>query len=93
MAMHKLSVTIDAETAKALKSVPKRGVSNFVNEAIKAAVQREAERKHTRELLAFLEEELGPPDPQLMAEADEAFERAVRGKKKKAASKRRSRTR
>ena len=54
-----------------------RGVSRFVSRAIR----HELEREELSELLAELEEVLGPPDAQLIAEAAAAFDQVERANK------------
>ncbi len=74
MSTLKLSVTIDREVAEGLQAhVPPRNVSRFVN----VAIRHELERERTRALLQYLEEELGPPDPAMVREAEAALDRAA----------------
>jgi hypothetical protein len=78
MATRKLSVTVEEELVDALKRrVGARGVSGFVSRAIR----HEVEREELHELLAGLEEILGPPDAELVAEARVAFDLAERANK------------
>ena len=77
MSTLKLSVTIDREVAEGLQAhVPPRNVSRFVN----VAIRHELEREHTRELLGYLEKELGAPDPSMVREAEAVFDRAAAGR-------------
>lgn len=71
MSTQKLSITVEAEVAKALKAkVATRTLSQFVNRAI----VHELERERLRELLADLEADLGPPDETMVGEASAAFD-------------------
>jgi len=86
--MYKLSVTVDEEVARALKrKVAPRGVSQFVNDAIR----HELERERLRELLHELDERLGPRDLELERWAEAVFDRAEASVTR--ASKKRRRTR
>lgn len=78
MPTRKLSVTVDEELVEAVQGrVGSRGVSGFVSRA----VRHELEREELGELLADLEEILGPPDRELLAEAAAAFDRVEQAKK------------
>jgi hypothetical protein len=78
MATRKISVTVEDELVDAVqRRVGARGVSRFVARAIR----HELEREELGELLAELEEMLGPPDQQLVAEAATAFDRVERATK------------
>lgn len=67
MATDKLSATVDAELlAEVRDHVGPRGLSAFVNQALR----HELDRVALRELLDELAAELGPPDEQMVAEAD-----------------------
>jgi hypothetical protein len=80
----KISVTVDGELVDAVQGrVGARGVSGFVSRAIR----HELEREELGEVLAELEEILGPADEEMLAEAAAAFDDAER------AGKRRSRRR
>lgn len=75
MAMRKLSVTIDEELARQIQArAGKRGVSAFVNQA----VSHELERGDLSDLLAELEEELGPPDEDMVNETLELLRKLDR---------------
>jgi hypothetical protein len=90
MSTLKLSVTIDREVAEGLQAhVPPRYVSRFVN----VAIRHELERERTRELLQYLEKELGAPDPDLVREAEAAFERAAAGRAAPVKPRRKTRSR
>jgi len=78
MPTRKISVTVDEDLVDALQGrVGARGVSAFVSRAIR----HELEREELSELLADLEEILGPPDKELLAEAAAAFDRVEQAKK------------
>lgn len=78
MATRKISVTVDEELVDAVQGrVGARGVSSFVSRAIR----HELEREELGELLANLEEILGPVDEQLLAEAAAAFDETERASK------------
>lgn len=84
MVTRKISVTVDGELVDAVQSrVGARGVSGFVSRAIR----HELEREELGEVLAELEEVLGPADEELLAGAAAAFDDVER------AGKRRSRRR
>lgn len=71
MGTRKLSVTVDEALVDELRGrVGIRGVSGFVTQAIR----HELEREQLAELLAGLEDELGPPDEDMMAEASALFD-------------------
>lgn len=71
MATRKISVSVETDLVAALQErVGPRGVSRFVSRAIR----HELEREELGELLEDLEELLGPPDEQLMAEAAAVFD-------------------
>lgn len=71
MATRKISVSVEGDLIAALQErVGPRGVSRFVSRAIR----HELEREELGELLEDLEELLGLPDEQLMAEAAAAFD-------------------
>ena len=73
MTTRKISVTVDDELVDAVKGrVGVRGVSSFVSRAIR----HELEREELGELLAELEDVLGPADEQLVTEAARAFDGA-----------------
>lgn len=75
MATRKISVTVEEELVDAVQGrVGARGVSGFVSRAIR----HELEREELGELLADLEEILGPADKELLAEAAAAFDDAER---------------
>jgi post-segregation antitoxin (ccd killing protein) len=89
VATRKISITVDEKLVDELKArVGERGVSRFVSDAIAEAIDREDERAWLGELLGRLEAELGPPDPELVAEASAMFDRvqaARRPRKKRSA--------
>jgi hypothetical protein len=90
MSTLKLSVTIDREVAEGLHAhVSPRNVSRFVN----VAIRHELERERARDLLQCLEKELGAPDPDMVREADAAFERASAERATPAKRRRTSRSR
>ena len=71
MATRKISVTVEEELVDAVRGrVGARGVSAFVSRAIR----HELEHAELGELLDELDEALGPPDEELMAEAAAAFD-------------------
>lgn len=71
MATRKISVSVEEGLVEAVQGrVGARGVSRFVSRAI----QHELEREELDEVLAELEEVLGPPDEELVAEAAAAFD-------------------
>lgn len=75
MATRKISVSVEEDLVDALHDrVGARGVSRFVSRAIR----HELEREELGELLAELEEVLGPPDKELIAEAAAAFDQVER---------------
>lgn len=75
MPTRKISVSVEADLVDAVHDrVGERGVSRFVSRAIR----HELEREELSELLAELEDVLGPPDEELMAEASAAFDQAER---------------
>lgn len=89
MSTQKLSITVEAEVAKALKAkVATRTLSQFVNRAI----VHELERERLRELIAHLEVELGPADETMVGEASAAFDQveaaARRSRKRKSRARR-----
>jgi hypothetical protein len=68
----KLSVTVEEDLAEELRDrAGSRNVSAFVNQA----VRHELDRERLAELLADLEEDLGPPDEAMMAEALASLDR------------------
>ncbi len=72
MPTQKISVTVEARIAKALRGkVASRTLSQFVSRAI----AHELERERLRAELELLEDELGPPDHGLVTEARAAFDR------------------
>ena len=78
MATRKISVTVQEDLVDAMQDrVGARGVSRFVSRAIR----HELEREELSELLAELEEVLGPPDESLVAEATVAFDQVERANK------------
>ncbi|MGH2771822.1 MAG: CopG family transcriptional regulator [Actinomycetota bacterium] len=71
MATRKISVSVEEDLVDAVNErVGPRGVSRFVARAIR----HELEREELNELLAELEQVLGPPDERLVAEAAAAFD-------------------
>jgi hypothetical protein len=87
--MHKLSITVDDDVARALEILEPRSVSRFVNTAIK----HELERARVRALLSHLEEVLGPPDSAMMREAARDFENASSAARTRAAKRTRTKRR
>jgi hypothetical protein len=80
VATRKISVTVDEELVVALHGrVGSRGVSGFVSRAIR----HELEREELSELLAELEQTLGPPDARFVADAAAAFDRVERGNERR----------
>jgi hypothetical protein len=78
MATRKISVSVEEDLVDAVQDrVGPRGVSRFVSRAIR----HELEREELSELLAELEEVLGPPDERVMAEAAAAFDQVERANK------------
>jgi len=70
VAAEKISATIDAELLTEVRAVAgPRGVSGFVN----TALRRELERVRLREFLDELVEQVGPPDEAMVADAIEAL--------------------
>lgn len=71
MATDKLSATVDAELLAAVREhVGRRGLSAFVNQALR----HELDRVALRELLDDLATELGPPDEAMVAEAERVLD-------------------
>ena len=67
----KLSVSVPQALARSVrKRVGARGLSSFVARAM----QHELEREQLGAFLAELEEEIGPPDDKLLAEARAAWQ-------------------
>jgi hypothetical protein len=65
MSTEKVSLTLDGELlAEARRAVGGRGLSGFVNEALRHQMQRE----RLARLLAELDEEQGPVEPRVVAE-------------------------
>ena len=72
MGMTKLSVTVEDELVEELRERSgSRGISAFVNEA----VRHELQLARLGDLLADLENELGPPDDAMVAEALASLDR------------------
>jgi len=72
MGMTKLSVTVEDELAEELRErAGSRGISAFVNQA----VRHELQLGRLGALLADLENELGPPDEDMVADALATFDR------------------
>jgi hypothetical protein len=70
--MTKLSVTVEDELAEELRErAGSRGISAFVNQA----VRHELQLGRLGALLADLENELGPPDEDMVAEALASLDR------------------
>lgn len=85
MATRKISVSVEEDIVDAMQDrVGPRGVSRFVSRAIR----HELEREELTELLAELEEALGPPDEDLMAEAAAAFDQVDRANKSRSGKRR-----
>lgn len=70
--MAKISVSLDDELLAELKEAAGSNVSGF----IASAVRRQLRRKDLEAFLSELEEELGPPSGDELAEAAAAFDRA-----------------
>lgn len=90
MATDKLSATVDAELlARVRATAGRRGLSSFVNRALRHELDRV-------ELLAFLDEleaEIGPVDPELLADATAMLDelgRATSGGRSKSRGRRRA---
>jgi Arc/MetJ family transcription regulator len=86
VATEKLSVTVDADVARRVKELAgRRGVSTFVDRALR----HEVARADLRTLLDELEAELGPPDPTMVDEVEAMLanleQRARRAPKPRAA--------
>ena len=78
MATRKISVSVEEDLVDAMQGrVGGRGVTRFVSRAIR----HELEREELGEMLVELEEVLGPPDEDLMAEAAAAFDQVDRANK------------
>lgn len=72
MGMTKLSVTVEEDLVDELRDrAGDRGISAFVNQA----VRHELQLARLGELLADLENELGPPDETMLAEALASLDR------------------
>lgn len=72
MVTAKLSATVDADLLKELRArVGPRGMSAVVNRAL----LWELDRMNLRELVDELEEKLGPPDEQMVAETRELLDK------------------
>lgn len=70
MATDKISATIDAELLAEVRAVAgPRGLSGFVN----TALRHELQRAHLREFLDELAQQVGPPDEAMVADAIEAL--------------------
>ena len=83
MATQKISVSVEKDLVTAVRGrVGARGVSRFVSRAI----QHELEREELNEVLIELEEALGPPDAELVAEAAAAFDDVERANRSRARS-------
>jgi post-segregation antitoxin (ccd killing protein) len=83
----KLSVTVEEDLAEELRDrAGTRGVSAFVNQA----VRHELEREQLAELLADLEEDLGPPDEVMVTETLASLDRLDAGTRSRSKSRRRS---
>jgi Arc/MetJ family transcription regulator len=84
MGMTKLSVTVEDDLAEEMREIAgSRGISAFVNQA----VRHELDLARLGSLLADLENELGPPDESMVAEALASLDRLE--KQKRSTSKRR----
>lgn len=78
MATRKISVSVEEDLVEAMQDrVGARGVSRFVS----LAIRHELELAELSDLVAELEEVLGPPDERLMAEAAAAFDQVERANK------------
>jgi hypothetical protein len=77
MGMTKLSVTVEEDLVDELRDrAGDRGISAFVNQA----VRHELQLARLGELLADLENELGPPDETMLAEALASLDRLEKQK-------------
>ena len=75
MGMTKISVTVEDELVEQVRErVGSRGVSAFMNQA----VRHELQLARLGELLGDLENELGPPDEDMVAEALASLDRLER---------------
>jgi len=73
--VEKLSATVDAAVLAAVRDrVGPRGLSAFVNKALR----HELDRVALRDLLDELDAVLGPPDEAMVAEAEQALDVLVR---------------
>lgn len=78
MATRKISVSVEEDLVDAMQErVGARGVSRFVSRAIR----HELELAELSDVVAELEDVLGPPDERLMAEAAAAFDQVERANK------------
>jgi len=85
MGMTKISVTIEDELVEQVRErVGARGVSAFMNQA----VLHELQLGRLGELLGDLENELGPPDEGMVAEALASLDRLERRQRTRSASRR-----
>lgn len=78
MATRKISVSVEEDLVDAMQErVGARGVSRFVSRAIR----HELELAELSDVVAELEDVLGPPDERLTAEAAAAFDQVERANK------------
>ncbi len=79
MATEKVSATIDEGLLAAVRArVGPRGLSAFLNEAVRHELQRAA----LRELLDEIQADIGPPDETMVGEADALLGSLVKAKPK-----------
>jgi hypothetical protein len=77
VATRKISITVDSELVDEVKArVGARGVSGFFSKAVADAIEAERENEGLDELLAYLEEKLGPPKEEDLAWAEQVIQRA-----------------
>jgi post-segregation antitoxin (ccd killing protein) len=82
----KISVSLDDDLLAELRSAAGDNVSAFVS----AAVRRQLRRGELEAFVAELDEELGPPSEEELAEAAAAFDRAEQASPSRARRRRRS---
>ena len=83
--MTKISVTVEDELVEQVRDrVGARGLSAFVNQA----VRHELQLARLGELLADLEDELGPPDDVMVAEALASLDRLESGQRSRTRARR-----
>lgn len=88
MGMTKISITVEEELVEEVRErVGARGVSGFMNQA----VRHELQLARLGELLGDLEDELGPPDEQMVEETLASLDRLERQQRGGSGSRRRQR--